>query len=114
VQSYPERFFFVEKERQLIQSLQTNHIDVFFADKLQMELLLWKSGFHASIKPSDIQLQPENFYILMSKKTISPAFVAWFNQRLVTTFKQTAQYSSLVRGYSVPIFIRMLTSTTFY
>ena len=108
IKHHPKEFIFANSEPELIQLLVRKKIDGYFAEKMQMELLLWRSGYHKKIIASGMALGIEPVHILMSKKKISSQFFDWFNKRLID-FKETSEYSSILRTYSVPLFIAMLT-----
>ena len=95
IQTHPENFLFAKNNRALIQLLVDKKIEGFFADKMQMELLLWRSGLHTQVTYSDIEMGNEPVHFLMSKKTISPEFVTWFNDSL-NKFKLTADYNNIL------------------
>ncbi len=113
IRDHPSKFIFLTNERELIQQLIENKIDAFFGDKMKMELLLWRSGFHSKIVASEIDMGYQQTHFLMSKKTISSKFANWFNFNL-KKFKTTPEYDSIFRTYSVPLFIGMLTNTFAY
>jgi polar amino acid transport system substrate-binding protein len=113
MRQHPENFIFASSDRELVKLASEKKIQGFFADKTQMELLLWRTGFHSILTAAPMQLTRIPVYYLMSKKTIQPEFVDWFDKRLQALVK-SSDYRTMVRKYSVPLFIAMTTDTLSY
>lgn len=113
IKSHPGKFKVFRNEKQMLEGVSAKKINGFFADKVTMELLLWRSGLHNQIAMANMDLGSSGVHFIASKKTVSPAFIDLMNQRL-EEFKKSREYNLLMRIYSIPLFIGMTTNTFWY
>jgi polar amino acid transport system substrate-binding protein len=95
-----------------IENLLTDHIDCFLADRISGATVILQGNYGQEVTEVALNIRTP-IHFMLSKKTISPQFVAALNQS-ITTFQRTEKYLNLMAWALYPVFLLQTIDTDWF
>ena len=103
----------VETDEALFNSLEKGQLDGFLIDQIAGADISSRKGLKAAAEESSVQISELPYYVIFSKKTVSPSLVKAFNDSL-TTLRKTGEYNQQVRQYLFPVLLQFTVGRKWY
>jgi polar amino acid transport system substrate-binding protein len=102
-----------EADEALFNSLEKGQLDGFLIDQIAGADISSRKGFRTAAEESPVRISELPYYVIFSKKTVSPSLVKEFNDSL-TILRKTGEYNQQVRQYSFPLLLEFTIGQKWY
>ena len=103
----------VETDEALFNSLGKGQLDGFLIDQIAGADISARKGLKTAAEESPVRISESPYYVIFSKKTVSPSLVKAFNNSL-NGLRKTGEYNQQVRQYSFPVLLEFTVGRKWY
>jgi polar amino acid transport system substrate-binding protein len=103
----------VETDEALFNSLKKGQLDGFLIDQIAGADISSRKGLKTAAEESPVRISKLSYYVIFSKKTVSPSLVKTFNDSL-NTLRKTGEYNQQVQQYSFPLLLEFTVGRKWY
>jgi polar amino acid transport system substrate-binding protein len=102
-----------ENDEGLFNLLTQNKVDGFLVDQIVGADIAYRHNLQSVVGEYPVRISELPYYVIFSKKTISPTLVKKFNAS-IANLRATGKYSAQVRHYLFPVLLSLTTGQRWY